>query len=179
MKLKIKNHKWIELFLSAFLVLGCGTWIGSPDEEDEGTNAQQEQPNEDFDSKESNTNAPDLGAEASPPISDGVWEKVDLPEDEVKTECENFILDYRADEEDPKILELANADAEDENTITFESVLPDDSTEDLAIVNLAEIGNYKINVSYDDGESVSECVLYLGLLELKEDESYKLEFIFE
>ena len=169
--MKIKYFKCTELLLTASLALGCGTWIGSPDEQDEPTNASQQEPSE--------TTNGESARDFSTPLTDGIWAKLELPANEEKAECENFTINYRAEEEAPKILELANANQEDENTISFETTLPDGSLETIELVNLEETGTYKVAVSYNSGELVTECVLYLDLLELKDDESYKLEFNFD
>ena len=174
--MKRKYFKCIELLLTASLALGCGTWIGSPDEEDEQTNKKQdEQTNKNQDEFPEAASAPDFNN----PLTDGIWAKLELPANEEKAECENFTINYRAEEEAPKILELANANQEDENTISFETTLPDSSLETIELVNLEEAGNYKVSVSYNNGELVTGCVLYLDLLELNDDESYKLEFNFD
>jgi len=169
--MKRKYFKCIELLLTASLALGCGTWIGSPDEEDEPTNTSQQEPSE--------TTNGESARDFSTPLTDGIWAKLELPANEEKAECENFTINYRAEEEAPKILELANANQEDENTISFETTLPDSSLETIELVNLEEAGNYKVSVSYNNGELVTGCVLYLDLLELNDDESYKLEFNFD
>lgn len=169
--MKIKSFKCIELLLTASLALGCGTWIGSPDEEDEQTNKKQEEFPENMN--------PESAQDFNTPLTDGIWAKLEFPANEEKTECANFTINYRTEEENPRILELANANQEDENTISFETTLPDGSLETIELVNLEETGTYKVAVSYNSGALGTECVLYLDLLELKDDESYKLEFSFD
>ena len=168
MKLKIKNYKLINLACTALLALGCGTWVGSPGENEDGEAAQEmEGP------KDSKAASP-----ADPPVGDGVW-KVFYSRDDDDAECEKFSMSYRDEGENPGILELVNADPEDENSVSFETTLPDGSVENLALVSLTETGFYTINVSYDVGDTVSECVLTLSLMELNDEESYKIEFSFD